>query len=139
MIKYTSIVIIVLVVSCMKQDRYNFGGKWQSLNESETVIEFTDNSEIILYRGGKSFWGQATRNGELKYKITKRHNQWYDFEAFDGAEMFTEGRIEIVDDKRIRIYFHKHHGILDLADEYYRTDDFSSYQAIMEKILQEPE
>jgi len=123
----------------MNKGLYDLEGKWQSLNDPETVVEFTDNTEIILYRGGKSFWSQATRNGELMYAITKRHNQWYDFEAFDGAELFTAGRIEIVDDNRVRIYFHKHHGILDLADEYYRTDDFNSYQAIMDKILQEPE
>ena len=126
-------------MSCSGQSQYKFEGKWQSLNESETVIEFTANKELILYRGGKSFWSQATKNGELKYEITNSQNKWYDFKAFDGGDLFTQGRIEIVDDNRVRIYFHKHHNILDLADEYYRTDDFNSYQTIMEKILSESE
>lgn len=126
-------------MSCSNQSQYKFEGKWQSLNDPETVIEFTGNTELILYRGGKSFWGQATKNGELRYEITKSKNLWFDFEAFDGADIFTKGRIEIVDDERVRIYFHKHHNILDLADEYYRTDDFNSYQTIMEKILKGPE
>ena len=137
--KNTFILIIGLLMSCSNQNQYNFEGKWQSLNDSETVIEFTRNKEVILYRGGKSFWSQATKNGELRYEITNRKNKWSEFEAFDGAELFTKGRIEIVDDKRVRIYFHKHHNILDLADEYYRTDDFNSYQTIMEKILEDPE
>ncbi len=137
--KYTFIIILGLVLGCSNQSQYNFTGKWQSLNESETVIEFTGNNEIILYRGGKSLWSQATKNGELKYKITNSQDNWFDFEAVDGSEIFTKGRIEVVDDKRVRIYFHKHHNILDLADEYYRTDGFNSYHTIMETILKEPE
>ncbi len=137
--KNTFILFIGLLMSCSNQSQYNLTGKWQSLNESETVIEFTGNKELILYRGGKSFWSQATKNGELKYEIKNVQNKWFDFEAFDGTELFTKGRIEIVDDNRVRIYFHKHHNILDLADEYYRTDDFNSYQTIMEKILKESE
>jgi len=133
------ILIAGLLIGCWSQSHYKLEGKWQSLNESETVIAFTSHKEIILYRGGKSFWGQITKNGEMKYEITNSHNEWMDFAAFDGDELFTKGRIEIVDDKRIRIYLHKHHNILDLADEYYRTDDFKSYQTIMEKILEEPE
>ena len=75
----------------------------------------------------------------MKYEITNSRNNSIDFNTFDGEELFIKGRIEIVDDKRIRIYFHKHHNILDLADEYHRTDDFNSYQTIMEKILEELE
>lgn len=137
--KNTFILFISLLMSCSNQSQYKFTGKWQSLNESETVIEFTGNKELILYRSGKSLWSQATKNGELKYKIKNVQNNWFDFEAFDGTESFTKGRIEIVDKNRVRIYFHKHHNILDLADEYYRTDDFNSFQTIMEKILKESE
>jgi hypothetical protein len=56
-----------------------------------------------------------------------------------GTLEFYKGRIEIVDKNRIRIYFHKHHDILDVADEYYRTDGFNNLSKIMKKILKTPD
>ena len=88
---------------------------------------------MIFYKDKVSLWAQATKHGELTYTFTTVQRPWYHFEAFDGNEFFTGGRIETVDENRIRIYFHKHHNILDLADEYYRTDDFESFKQIMEQ------
>ena len=64
---------------------------------------------------------------------------WYTFSALDGEDFFFKGRIEIINNDRIRIYLLKHHDILDLADEYHRTNDFSSYQTILSGIVEEPE
>ena len=137
--KYVFILIIGILIACQDHSKYRFEGKWQSLNDPESVIEFTDNKGLILYKNGESFWGPTTKKGELKYEISNAQKNWFDFKAFDGDELFMKGRIETVDDKRIRIYFHKHHNILDLADEYYRTADFNSFPTILEKILTEPE
>ena len=37
-----------------------------------------------------------------------------------------------VDDNRIRVLFLKHHHILDIADEFYKTDGFGNFEQIME-------
>jgi hypothetical protein len=57
----------------------------------------------------------------------------------DGETEFTRGKIEVVHPDRVRIYFFKHHDILDVADEYQKANDFKSYALIMDKILQEPD
>lgn len=132
------ILMIALQWSCHPSDSYKFEGKWQSLNSPGSVVAFTPDKKMIFYKDKVSLWAQATKHGELTYTFTTVQGPWYHFEAFDGNEFFTGGRIETVDENRIRIYFHKHHNILDLADEYYRTDDFESYQQIMERILSEP-
>ncbi len=133
------ILLIALQWSCNPSDSYKFEGKWQSLNSPGSVIAFTPDKKVIFYKDKVSLWSQATKHGELTYTFTAVQGPWYHFEAFDGNEFFTGGRIETVDENRIRIYFHKHHNILDLADEYYRTEDFDSFKPIMEQILSEPE
>jgi hypothetical protein len=77
--------------------------------------------------------------GELNYEISKQSDDWYKLVTLDGTDEFYKGRIEIVDKNRIRIYFHKHHDILDVADEYYRTDGFNNLSKIMKKILKTPD
>lgn len=134
--KHLLIVVIVVQWSCNPADKYMFEGKWQSLNSPETVIEFTPERELILYRNKMSVWGSATKHGELTYKFTSSQGAWYHFDLLDGDEFFVSGRIETVDENRIRMYFHKHHNILDLADEYFRTTDFESFKPIMDKILE---
>ena len=139
MIIKAKVLLLLLIIlsfhSCKTENDYQFTGKWQSLNDSMSVIEFTKNNKIILYRDGKSFWVQAAMHGELNYEISKQDDSWYRFVAFDGKEEFLHGRIEIVDNNRIRIYFHKHHDILDLADEYHKTTDFNSFSKIMREIM----
>ncbi len=130
------ILLIVLQWSCHPSDSYKFEGKWQSLNSPGSVVAFTPDKKMIFYKDKVSFWGQATKHGELTYMLTSIQGPWYHFETFDGDEFFTGGRIETVDENRIRIYIHKHHDILDQADEYYRTEDFDSFKPIMEKILE---
>jgi hypothetical protein len=125
--------------SCETNADFSFLGKWQSLNYDSTLIEFTKDNKIILYIDEESFWAQVTLNGELNFKISKQSDVWYQLVTLDGADVFLNGRIEIVDDNRIRIYIHKHHDILDVADEYYRTDDFNNLSKIMREIKIKPE
>jgi hypothetical protein len=135
--KQLCVLLIVLQWNCNPPVQYSFEGKWQSLNTPETVVEFTAEKEIILLRNKISLWGSATKHGELTYKFTSIQGDWYHFNLLDRDELFVKGRIETVDENRIRIYFYKHHDILDVADEYYRTDGFDNYQVIMDKILME--
>lgn len=57
----------------------------------------------------------------------------------DGDQLFFKGKIEYVNQDRMRIYLYQHHDILDIADEYHRAQDFDSYTAIMENMLKQAE
>ena len=123
-----------LFLCCKKEIDFQFEGKWQSLNDPHTVIEFTPDQKIILYRDSISFWSMATKYGELNFKVSNESDHWYTFDALDGDEIFFKGRIETVEGGRIRIYYLKHHHILDLSDEYSRTNDFHSFDNILSGI-----
>jgi len=125
----------VLFLCCKKENDFKFEGKWQSLNDPRSVIEFTPDQKIILYRDSVSFWSMASQHGELTCKINQESGHWYTFDALDGDEIFFKGRIETVEGGRIRIYYLKHRHILDLADEYSRTNDFHSYAAILNGLM----
>jgi hypothetical protein len=111
-------------------------GMWQSLNNANSVLEFTKDNKYILYINGNSFYAPANKNGELNYSIIKQENNWIEFQTRDGNEIVFNGKVEIVDNERIRVYIYKHHNILDVADEYYRTQDFDSFDKIMKKIME---
>jgi len=134
-----SLILIVLIsavlsLSYRTDDDLFFIGKWQSLNDYSALVEFTADKKIILFKNEESFWVQATKYGELNYEISKQSEEWYKLVMLDGTDEFYKGRIEIVDKNRIRIYIHKHHDILDTADEYYRTDGFNNLSKIMKKL-----
>lgn len=136
---YYTLISVLFIFNCRQQPEYSVEGKWQSLNDPSTVIEFMPDGKIDLYKSGTSFWGQVMPLGELEYFLKRVDQDWLDIIILKGKENFTNGRVEIVTPERIRIYFHKHHDILDLADEYHRTEDFTSYQDIMNKVLEQPE
>ena len=130
-------IICISNYGCKKSEDIDLVGMWQSLNDP-TIIEFTaDNVE--LYRNGKPFWSLATNEGKLNYTLKELRRDWYQLGIMDGKENFIKCKIEIVNRDRIRIYYFKHHDILDLADEYHRTKDFNSFDQIMKKILDEPD
>jgi hypothetical protein len=136
---YFLIFSAIISLGYTSDDDLFFIGKWQSLNDYSALIEFTKEKKIILFKNEESFWVQATKYGELNYEISKQSDDWYKLVTLDGTDEFYKGRIEIVDKNRIRIYFHKHHDILDVADEYYRTDGFNNLSKIMKKILKTPD
>jgi hypothetical protein len=94
---------------------------------------------VDLFNHGSPLWSLATCNGSLDYKISPLSEKRFRLLVKDGDSVFPHGKIEIVNNERIRIYVFKHHGILDVADEYQKTKDLDSYDQIMQVILQEPE
>lgn len=131
------VIISTLYFGCNKTEDFDIVGMWQSLNDT-TIVEFTTDN-VELYRNGKPFWSLATKEGKLNYTLKALRNDWYQLDIKDGEESFIKCKIEIVNKDRIRIYYFKHHDILDLADEYHRTQDFNSFDQIMQKILEEPD
>ncbi len=137
---YKIIFIILIFLSCHQEEKFNFYGKWQSLNEAGFIIEIDKNDRYDLYRKGKSML-EGLDVDELKIDIIRKTENWYRFKIEDlpTKKEFSKGRIEIVSKNRIRIYFHKHHDILDVADEFHRTKDLTSYEQIINKIYKLPE
>jgi hypothetical protein len=129
--------ILILGYGCDKSEKPDIVGMWQSLN-GYTVLEFTDNN-VDLFRDGKPFWSIAAKEGKLNYTLKEIDKDWYQLRIMDGKKHFVNCKIEIVNKDRIRVYYFKHHGILDLADEYHRTKDFDSFKQIMKKIMNEPD
>ena len=66
-------------------------------------------------------------------------DQW---QTFDGTALVPQSmdtvyagiRLEKVNNNRIRIYIHKHHDILDIADEFHKAKDLYSYMEVMKNI-----
>jgi len=134
--------IILLLTNCNKNDEsYNFYGMWQSLNNSGSVIEIDQNHDYTLFVKGKPTSNDIAGFGQLKINIIRKEENWNLFRIEDEAtkKKFSAGRIEIVNEDRIRIYYHKHHDILDIADEYHRADNLVSFDKIMSEIQQQPE
>jgi len=126
-----------IVFGCHQKEDVNIIGMWQSLN-GKTVIEFSAD-KVDLYSNGKAMWSQASKEGVLHYSLNELQRGWYRLVIFDGDKMFVKCKVEIVSKDRIRVYYFKHHNILDMADEYYRTTDFNSLNSIMNKIMEEPD
>lgn len=134
------VTLIILATGCfnlpVKESNgkdYDFISKWQSLNDQNSLIEFTD-STYNLYKNQELFL-------EFDYSIIHKEGDWYDLKLtmrdIDNPGDPIIASIQIVTQKRIRIYFFKHHEILDVADEYYRTDSLDNFENIMKTILKE--
>lgn len=123
-----SLFILFTFTQCESSSKYHFSGKWQSLNDAQTVIEISKNGDYQLFRNKELFFVSQ------KISILPLKDNWYSFNLKnkEGEEFSSNGRIEVVDENRIRIYHHKHHDILNVADEYHRTDDFGQMRKIMD-------
>ena len=132
-----SLSAIIAVSSCERQESYNFTGKWQSLNDSNYSIVISENLSFDQIRNDSkvSFEGPEGFD-QLNIDIESVTDKWTTFEVREAtsSELFMHGRIEVVNQERVRIYFHKHHDILDLADEFYRNDNDEDLGVIMRKI-----
>ena len=135
---FALIILVCPSQSCNHFPSLDLTGKWQSLN-GLAGIEFFPDQTIDLFRDNQPVWSLASTNGRLSYSIHPLHKGWYQLEVRDGETEFTRGKIEVVHPDRVRIYFFKHHDILDVADEYQKANDFKSYALIMDKILKEPD
>lgn len=135
------LITLLLLTACHPKKQFNFYDKWQSLNDRGLVVEINKNGNYTLFRDGTSLYAQVESIGQLKIKIREETQRWYSFKIADenSRKVELKGRIEIVNEDRIRIYYYKHHDILDGADEFHRTENLTSFEAILSKIQQEPE
>lgn len=136
---FTVLLFAGIIHGCSPDNGFRIEGKWQSLNNKTSVVEFLPNNIVDLYRNGEPVWSRASTNGHLKYTIKEIDKTWYYLQVLDQDEIFLNTKLEIVNENRIRLHFYKHHNILDLADEYQRTDDFNSFSEIMSEIMEEPD
>ena len=136
-----SVIMLCLVVQSAKgqliisgQDAINYEvcAKWQSLNDIDKVLEFNKDGTYIAYSKGEP-------QLELQYEVTSRENGLIQIDLFFSEDDFEPGKmtIQIVNSDRIRIYVWKHGDVLDLADEYHRTDDFESMNKYLKKIIKQ--
>jgi hypothetical protein len=134
---FLTFTLAFILFGCHQKGDVNIIGKWQSLNRN-TVIEFSSDS-FDLYTNGKPLWSQASTEGVLHYTLSELGRDWYSLDVFDGDKVFVKCKLEVVSKDRIRVYYFKHHNILDLADEYYRTNDFNSLNSILNEIMEKPD
>jgi len=136
---YFSLILLLAILSCKNKvnfDDRSIYGIWQSLNNKSSVVEFKENKDYNLYIDKESFYNKVEGYNQLKYKIVKINSfNNIEIETFNKNDSIFFSRIElqIIDKNRIRLYYLKHNHILDVADEYYRTDGFGHFDAIMRK------
>ena len=121
-----------LIIEGQNATDYDICTKWQSLNNFDKVLEFNKEGIYKAYTKGES-------QIDLHYEIIARENGLIDIDLLFGVEDAEPGKvtIQIVDSDRIRIYVWKHGDVLDLADEYHRTNDFDSMNKYLKKIRKE--
>lgn len=113
----------------------NLHGLWQSLNNKRQVFEFRSDGRVAHYTEGKDIFAELPAWNPIHYKIHKIiDDKRAELILFDAVTKKQFLRLEVhrVNDQRIRLLWLKHNGILDLADEYYKTDGFGNFESIME-------
>jgi len=129
--------ILFLVSGCNNNQDFIYG-KWQSLNNSEKVIEFTEKGEYILYDHREPVFSENDKIGKVlfEYMPSKKH---YNLRLFGEKSNKTiqKAHIEVVDENRIRVFYFKHLNILDVADEFYRTDNLTDGDKIINRLYKE--
>lgn len=124
------------IIQCTPHVQNDIPGLWQSLNDPDLAIELTADNQLTIFRDQKSF---------LTFTLVER-NKKFGSQAhwliFNGTALVPQStdtvyagiRLEKVNDMRIRFYIHKHHDILDIADEFHKAKDLHSYREIMDAI-----
>jgi len=121
-----------LFISDQNAAHYAIYDKWQSLNLVDNVIEFKMDGSYIAYSKG-------VPQIELQYKVVAREHGLIEIDILSGEDDPEPGKvtIQVINPERIRIYVWKHGDVLDVADEYHRTDDFDSMNAFLRKIIKQ--
>jgi hypothetical protein len=131
------LILALLLIGC-NHSHYDFNGKWQSLNDPDVLIEFQDNT-VSLLTAQQPLWNAVSQSGFLRYELQSERPNWYHLQVFDNDALFVHGKIEVVNDFRIRVYLYKHHDILDVADEFHRTKGLNTYRELLDSIAHLPE
>jgi hypothetical protein len=121
-----------LIIENQSASDYNFECKWQSLNNSALVLEFTGDGKYRSYIKGEI-------SLEFEYQETSRGQGLIEIDLIFEDDIENPGKItiQIINKDRIRIFVWKHGDVLDLADEYHRTEDFESMSKHLKKIIKE--
>jgi len=121
-----------LIISDQDATNYNICNKWQSLNDIDKVLEFKQDGTYLAYSKGEA-------QIELLYEVKARMDGLIELDILFGEGDVNPGKvtIQVVNSDRIRIYVWKHGDVLDLADEYYRTDDFDSMNRFLKEIIKQ--
>lgn len=143
-LKVTLILLLTLLfTSCTNDKQGLLTGKWQSLNDRHVSFEFNDLNEKKLIRlniQGEPGFQDTLLVLESKFRVlSSNRNRLKIIENFGGSNKESLiSEIEFISDDRIIMYMYKHHGILDLADEYARTSSPHKFDSIMDAILLTP-
>jgi hypothetical protein len=116
------------------EDVANFDlySKWQSLNNSNLVVEFTKSNQYVVF-------GDREQVFSLQFQIDREENGLFEISLYVDDADTEPGKvtIQIVNENRIRIYSWKHKTVLDTADEYYRTEDLNSFPSLIKRAINE--
>jgi hypothetical protein len=145
--KYFILVVLFgcFFFSCTDTNPELLIGKWQSLNDRNLLVEYTDDKEYILIRLKQSVVpfqkGDTVFNMSSSYKITSNKGNYLRIinPPGYGDDGSLKSEVEFINNDRIIIYNYKHHGILDLADEFARTSGTYKFDSIMASIMKTPE
>jgi len=135
--------IILSVTACSNDKEQLLIGKWQSLNERNLSIEF-DGANKRLIRLELSDGTYVRRDTQLvwdaNYKVfSKKGDRLVLLDDFGTGEYVSVSEVKFKDDNRMILSTYKHHGILDMADEFARTSSPHKFDSIMNAILATPE
>lgn len=119
-----------LIIEGANTEGYDLYSKWQSLNNDNLVIEFDTSGNYITYRDYEEFFRFQFQIDSVKNGIFNISHFVDEFDQKPG-----QSTIQIVDDNRIRVYHWKHGNVLDIADEYYRTEDLTSFRKLIKRVM----
>ena len=133
-----SFLILLLFAQCQSEKIFETSqlyGFWQSLNNRNQVLAFKSDGSFKNYVNETDLYSELDEWNTLHYKVyqvidAKRIELLF-FDHITKKE-YMRAEVHRVDDNRIRVLFLKHHHILDIADEFYKTDGFGNFEQIME-------
>jgi hypothetical protein len=137
MYKIFVLLFFPVLLSCHHEsnDNSEIVGLYQSLNDPSRALEFTKSGYYIIYINGNPLIQEIADSSKLKYFYNKSRSQ-FNLDIFGEKNnlLVVKANLEVVDKNRIRVYIYKHHDILDVADEFYRTDGFNNFEKIIKDL-----
>ena len=130
--------IFLASIGCKENKQEFIYGKWQSLNDAKKIIEFTNDGNYNLFEKRRPVYDPNDESKKITYRykpLKKSYN--LRFYGKDKSKALSIAHIEVVDQNRIRVYYYKHLRILQSADEFYRTDNLTDGDKIINKLLKE--
>ncbi|PHN01043.1 hypothetical protein [Flavilitoribacter nigricans] len=132
--------ILFSLAGCQSEQYFDdtaIQGLWQSLNDREYAVAFREDGSFGNYTRDKDLFADLYEWNAIHYKVNKVIDaKRVELILFDNItkKEFMRAEVHRVDENRIRILFIKHHNILDLADEFHKTDGFGNFEEIMDSI-----